>query len=74
MALTAKKIAFCVLQLVQVDTVNDKKVPFVDHGATNLQTTCIKQNPYVTTKKLRTLTLKFSVMYHLNKNVLRSEY
>ena len=31
-------------------------------------------NPYPRTKKLRTLRLRFSVMHHLNQNLLQREY
>ena len=40
MALTTKKTASCVFQLIQVpDTANRKRGPLFNHGAMNLQAT-----------------------------------
>ena len=49
MALTVKKTASCVLQLVQVDIVNEKNMgPLFNHGATDLQTASIMCVQYIT--------------------------
>ena len=48
MAIPTKKTAFCVFQFIQVlGTVNRKKGPLFNHGAMNLQTTCIMCVQYI---------------------------
>ena len=40
----------------------------------NVEKVIYSKNPYIKTKKVRTLEAEFSVMHHLNKNFLQPEH